>query len=139
MDVAAGSYYAGAGLEGVDDARELAAFGGGGQADDGAAAFATGGTTNEVYLTADAGVGCVTHGIGADLAAEVDFESGIDGADAGVAGDVEGVVGVVGLAEFKGWVVVDEIKEAAGAEDEAGDDFVWVDAFLGVVDDAFLD
>src|SRR5947207_2609272 len=71
VDIAARGHHAGTGTEHGHDAGDYAVLRSRRQGDDGQAAFGARGATEEIDLSADAGVGRTAHGIGTYLAGEI--------------------------------------------------------------------
>ena len=121
-----------------DDPADGAALGSGRQGDDRLPAAACSRTAHEVDLPADAGVLPWTHGIGHDLAHQVDLQGGVDGDDVVVAADDEGVVRVAHREHVQDGIVIDEVVEASRAHEECRDKLVRVDTLAGVGDNTLL-
>ena len=120
--------------------REIAPpLGGGRDRDDRLAALGTGGAAQEVDLSADSAVELVADGIGADLAGEIDLQSGVDGDHAVIARDQDGIVDVGGGVEFEDRVVVDEIEDTLRAKNESDDDFARLEVLALAGDHAGFD
>ena len=98
-----------------------------------------GGAPDEVHLPANARVDAKADRVGTDLTGQVDLERRVDRHDLVVLADQRRVVGAVAGMELDERVVVHEVVEALGADDEARDDASGVDALAPVGDDARLD
>ena len=66
------------------------------------------------------------------------MQAGVDGHYILVLGNDVGIVGVVHRQQQQVWVMVCEVKEPLGADEEVGDDFAFVQLLAAVVDDAGL-
>ena len=139
VHVAARGHHAGAGGEFRDDARDLAAPAGGRQRDDRLAAAREGGAADEVHLPADARVDAMPERVGHHLARQVHLDGRVDGHHARIAPDDRRVVGAVTGVKFDREVVVHEVEQPAGADDEARRRTSGVHLLVLVGDDAALD
>ena len=100
--------------------REIfAIFSGGRHGDDGLAAFGARGAANEINLATDAAVEIVADGVRTNLTGDVDLERGIDGHHFIVSGDDVGIVGVAAGMKFEHGIVVHEVEQLFGAQNES--------------------